>query len=141
VDKIVNFRMYYNKRQYKIRWDDGSRTWEFEANLRVDGCGNMVDDYNQASRENEWVPDCFQENEQVDEERRYERRRCGQHDSKRRRRFNRKISKEISELVTREDWVHFPGKKEEEEEDNPCAIPPGLTAESVDAYINQVLGL
>jgi hypothetical protein len=139
--------MYYNKRQYKIRWDDGSRTWVFEANLRADGCGNLVDDYNRASRENEWVPDCSQENEQMEEERRYERKRCGRRDSKRRRRFNRKISKEIAELVAREDWVHFPGKVEEEEmeeemfEDDLSAIPPGLTVEAVDAYINQVLGL
>lgn len=138
--------MYYNQRQYKIRWDDGSRTWEFEASLRTDGCGNLIDEYNRADEDNEWVPDCLDEHEE--EERRYQRKRCGQHNSKRRRRFNRKISKEIAELAAREDWVHFPGKvcvsEEEEEEifeDNLSAIPPGLTVAAVDAYINQVLGL
>lgn len=44
--QIVNERLFHGHKQFRVRWANSSRlTWEFEDDLRADGCQDLIDDW------------------------------------------------------------------------------------------------
>jgi hypothetical protein len=109
LDDIVNHRYYYNQRAYKVKWEDGTFSWVKEHILREDDCGNIIDAYHQRelARDEDWQPDCGEMEKASKEECLYKRKQRST--LKRRKKFRRKLSKEIRALKAAEsDWCFFP---------------------------------